>query len=308
MTTPDLVPDHRQLHTFLTVIEQGGVSAAARQLGISQPSVSQQMRRLEDRLGHPLFDRDAGGLALTTDGEALVVFARAMLSVADQVRAYFGRGDAAGVLRVGFNEDFARTALPAVLGLFTRSHPALELLIDCHLSSAHLFAELDAGRLDLVAAKVKRSQVRGETLWTERLRWIGRRHDMRFANGPVPLVCGSTSNPSRDMVFEALAGAGLTWRTRFQSPSLSALEAAVCSGLGVGALMKGMATGGTQVLDDDCGLPPLPELTLCLDMREGTHDPAVIAFAALLRETMMQIEPRDRTEHTGDAALKDGML
>ena len=290
-TTIEDVPDLKQLHTFLTVVEQHGFGAAARHLGISQPSVSQQMRRLEERLDHRLFSREGGAATLTSDGEALVIFARAMFSVAEKVRTYFAHPDVEGSLKIGFNEDFARTALPSVLNIFARSYPNIELLIDCNFSSRQLFSELDEGRLDLVVAKLPGAQVRGELLWREPLRWIGRAHDMRFADGPVPLVGASTPNVARDLVLQALADAGRAWRIRFQSPSLSALEAAICAGLGVGALMKGMATGNTVVLDEACGLPPLPDVTLCLDTRGGAGEPTLIAFAAILREAVLQMSP-----------------
>ena len=249
------------------------------------------MRRLEDRLGHKLFSRDGGSATLTSDGDALVIFARAMFSVAEKVRTYFGHPDVEGTLRVGFNEDFARTALPSVLNIFARSYPNIELLIDCNFSSRQLFAELDEGKLDLVVAKLPGAQVRGELLWREPLRWIGCAHDMRLGDGLVPLVSASTPNVSRELVLQALADAGRAWRIRFQSPSLSALEAAVCAGLGVSALMKGMATGRTVVLDESCGLPPLPDVTLCLDTRANATEPTVIAFAAILREAVLQMSP-----------------
>ena len=297
-TTVDDIPDLRQLQTFLAVVESRGFGAAARTLGISQPSVSQQMRRLEDRLGHRLFAREGGAATLTSDGEALVIFARAMFSVAEQVRSYFGQRQVGGRLRVGFNEDFARTALPSVLHIFARSYEDFELLIDCNFSSRDLFAQLDDGRLDLVVAKLPATHVRGELLWREQLCWIGRSGDMRFRSDPVPLVVASQPNVSREMMLKALAGAGRTWRIRFQSPSLSALEAAVHAGIGTAALMRGMALGRIAVLDDDCGLPPLPDVALCLDCRSEESEPAIAAFAALLREAVLQMSPHRATSST----------
>lgn len=290
MTTMlDEVPDLKQLHTFLAVVDQRGFGAAGRHLGISQPSISQQMRRLEDRLGHALFSRQGGSATLTSDGEALVIFARAMFSVADQVRTYFAQPGVEGSLRIGFNEDFARTALPSVLNIFVRSYPNLELLIDCNFSSRQLFAALDEGKLDLVVAKMAGGQVRGEHLWCERLRWVGRTGDIRFDDGPIPLVGASTPNVTRELVVKALADAGRTWRVRFQSPSLSAIEAAICAGLGVGAIMEGMEVGKGVVLDEACGLPPLGDVTLCLDTRADATEPAIAAFAAMLRAAVMQM-------------------
>lgn len=287
------VPDLPQLQTFLTVVDEAGFGAAARRLGISQPSVSQQMRRLEDRVGHRLFTRE-GGATLTPDGAAMVIFARAMFAVADQVRAYFQQPEIEGVLRLGFNEDFARTALPSVLNVFARSYPNFELTIDCNFSSRHLFADLDDGRLDLVVAKLPVDRTRGELLSREPLRWIGRSADLCFADGTIPLVSASEANVTREVVCQALADAGRIWRIRFQSPSLHALEAAVGAGLGVSAMMKSMIKGDVVLLEHNSGLPPLPDLALCLDLRPADSEPAVAAFAALLREAMKQLVAADQ--------------
>ena len=294
MTQPDEILDLNLLNTFLAVVEQRGFGAAARRIGISQPSVSQQMRRLEDKLGHRLFVREGSGTAVTSDGEALVIFARAMFSVADQVRAYFGQPGVEGSLKVGFNEDFAQTALPSVLNIFARSYQRIELLIDCNFDGEALFAELDKGRLDLVVAKLPETRIRGEVLWRERLVWVGRSRDQRWTEDPVQLV-GHASALGHRLSMEALADAKRSWRVRFQSSSFGALEAAVCAGLGVGVVMRGLRLREIVALDDACGLPPLPEVAFCLDERRGAAA-HVGAFASLLRATVLQLRPEAAAE------------
>ncbi|MBC2606069.1 LysR family transcriptional regulator [Pelagicoccus albus] len=64
------------LGTFLAVAEHGGVQAASRSLGISQPALSTRIRKLEEVLGHPVFDRSASGMAITEAGKRLLPVAR----------------------------------------------------------------------------------------------------------------------------------------------------------------------------------------------------------------------------------------
>ncbi|MER6212166.1 LysR family transcriptional regulator [Streptomyces sp. NPDC001642] len=76
--------DMRHLRYFLTVVRAGTVSAAAQQLRISQPSLSQQIRRLEKRVGAPLFIRSSRGVELTAGGRA---FLREIQGIPSQLRS-----------------------------------------------------------------------------------------------------------------------------------------------------------------------------------------------------------------------------
>lgn len=105
--------EFRLLESFVAVAEAGSVTAAARRLRISQPSLSQQMQRLEAELGVALLDRRAGnrGVALTPSGEALLVEARGLLA--------HRRRSVAVVRAVGDDAP-----IPVVLGLTLGVTPA----------------------------------------------------------------------------------------------------------------------------------------------------------------------------------------
>ncbi len=73
------MPDPVLLRTFLAVAQSLSFTQAATRLELSQPTVSQQVRRLEENVGRPLFVRDTHGVRLTQDGEAMAGFARGIL-------------------------------------------------------------------------------------------------------------------------------------------------------------------------------------------------------------------------------------
>ncbi|WP_030243242.1 LysR family transcriptional regulator [Streptomyces sp. NRRL S-350] len=118
-----------QLNAFVVLAEELHFGHAAARLGIAQPPLSQQIRRLEDKVGHPLFRRDPGGVALTPAGRELLPAARrALTDLADALSAAraVGSGEA-GRLRIGFSASLALTVLPGLLTAFRQRHPAVHL-------------------------------------------------------------------------------------------------------------------------------------------------------------------------------------
>src|SRR5215468_11161808 len=119
----------RHLRYFLAVAETLHFSKAAERLGIAQPPLSQQIRRLEQMIGHRLFDRTTRGVKLTLAGQLLADRARSTIEKVhddpEQVRR-LGRGEE-GTLTVGFSGSVMFTGLPAVIETFRRRYPKVEL-------------------------------------------------------------------------------------------------------------------------------------------------------------------------------------
>ncbi len=140
----------RHLRYFLAVADTLHFSQAAQRLGIAQPPLSQQIKRLEQLLGHPLFDRTTRGVRLTLAGQLLADRARSTLEkVQDdlvQVRR-LGRGEE-GTLTVGFVGSVMFTGLPVVIDHYRRRFPKVELRLREMSTSIQIAALLD-GTLDL---------------------------------------------------------------------------------------------------------------------------------------------------------------
>src|SRR5215471_2766638 len=119
----------RHLKYFLAVAETLHFSKAAALLGIAQPPLSQQIRNLEQLVGHRLFDRTTRGVRLTLAGQLLADRARTTIEkIHDdiaQVRR-LGRGEE-GTLTVGFSGSVMFTELPAVIQTFRDRYPKVEL-------------------------------------------------------------------------------------------------------------------------------------------------------------------------------------
>ena len=109
-----------QLRYFVAVAEQRHFTKAAHELAVAQPSVSKQIRRLEDELGAPLFHRMRGNVALTPAGEALLPLARRVLTDVEgaesEVRDLTGMRR--GRLSVGATPSLSTTLIPQALARY----------------------------------------------------------------------------------------------------------------------------------------------------------------------------------------------
>ncbi|TMD14334.1 MAG: LysR family transcriptional regulator [Chloroflexi bacterium] len=122
----------RQLRTFKTVADLNSFSLAAQRLKLSQPSVSYQVKELEETLGLPLLDRLGKRVQLTEAGTLLYGYARRMLDVLDEATVAIEeiRGIKRGSLRVGASTTVGIYLLPAALGAFKKLHPGLVISLE----------------------------------------------------------------------------------------------------------------------------------------------------------------------------------
>ncbi len=122
----------RQLRTFKAVADLSSFSLAAQQLRLSQPSVSYQVKELEEALGVPLLDRLGKRVQLTEAGTILYGYARRTLDVLDEAALALEemRGIKRGNLRVGASTTVGVYLLPAALGAFKKLHPGLVISLE----------------------------------------------------------------------------------------------------------------------------------------------------------------------------------
>ncbi|MFD5040817.1 LysR family transcriptional regulator [Streptomyces sp. NPDC087894] len=140
----------QQLAYFVAVAEARHFTRAAEEVHVSQPSLSQQIKALENELGAELFSRARGNIALTDAGEALLPLARRILADADTARhevqelVQLRRGR----IRLGATPSVCTGLLPDVLRAFHGAHPGIQLLIE-EGGSHDLVRQLARGALDL---------------------------------------------------------------------------------------------------------------------------------------------------------------
>jgi DNA-binding transcriptional LysR family regulator len=128
--------DISQLEVFLAVAREGGFSRAADKLYRTQSAVSQAIRKLEEEIGEPLFDRSARDGLVTDAGRVLQEYAEQLLNVRENAREALAelRELQKGKLVIGANE-FTALYLLRVLAEFGRLHPAIRVMVQRSLGS-----------------------------------------------------------------------------------------------------------------------------------------------------------------------------
>jgi len=142
--------DIRHLRYFLAVAEAGSFSRAADRLGISQPSVSQQMRDLEAGLRVPLFQRRGKRIMLTPRGLIFQEHSRAVLHQLENFLQELNSepGELRGALRLGVIPVLNVPLVPQLLGSFVADHPAISITVE-EISSTEIETALEEGRMDV---------------------------------------------------------------------------------------------------------------------------------------------------------------
>ncbi len=244
------------IRAFVTVAHEGNFTRAAERLRRQQPTISLQIRRLEDALGQRLMDRNPRLVRLTAAGETFLEHARRMLDLNDEVVARVNEPQMHGVVRLGTPEDFATRHLPSVLARFAQAYPSVALEVTCDLT-LNLMERFRKGAFDI--ALIKRERITnsgGIRVWREPLVWVGAGRAFWTEDAALPLVVSPTPCVYRKGATQALDRAKRRWRIAYTCGSLAGSLAAVKAGLGVTVLPKDMVPPDLHIIDGG----PLPDL------------------------------------------------
>ena len=140
----------KQFKYVLVLSQEGSFSAAAEALGISQPSLSQYVKKIETEIGMVLFDRTGGLVRLTDAGEAYIEAGRRILDIERQMQGRFNdiRENKTGTIRIGTSPFRSASAMPQIAKRFKEKHPGVCLEIHEN-DTASLMEGLAHGEFDV---------------------------------------------------------------------------------------------------------------------------------------------------------------
>jgi DNA-binding transcriptional LysR family regulator len=164
--------DPRRLTYFLAVAAHGRMAKAADVLGVAQPTLSQQIRALEQDLGTILFDRTPQGMQLTETGRALREHALRIMVQSEAARTAIAEleGGMTGILRVGIIHTYSTAFLPKMIASFGQKYPDVRLSVEVG-SAFDVEQRILSGHLDLAIAfdPPQHTELGSDRLFEERL-------------------------------------------------------------------------------------------------------------------------------------------
>lgn len=236
--------DIEDLMTFVEVADAGGVSAAARRLGVSKSIVSRRLLRLETELGVQLLARNTRGAALTEAGITFRDYAARACAEIDVAKEWIlPAGDLRGRLRIAAPLTFGPTHLAPVLAQMARRHPQLHI----HTCYSDRFVDLIAEGYDCA---IRIGYLQSSDMMARR---VGPLNGKLVASPDYIKAHGSPKTPEEVVGHEALMKGTEAWqfvdgdkivtvhpRGRFKADNAVALAAAAIAGLGIAWLPKGI--------------------------------------------------------------------
>ncbi len=189
--------DSDLMRSFLAVADLGSVTAAAGRLFRTQSAVSLQIKRLEESLGQPLFERQARGVVLTPRGEQLMPYARRVVALLDEAALAIREKPLVGPVRVGIPDEYSGRVLPRALAAFDERHEGVQVSVRVDHSAA-LLQEMAADALDLAVIYDWAYVEEGEVLCVDPTVWVTHAAHAQHLRRPVPVAVSFLAAWNRD--------------------------------------------------------------------------------------------------------------
>lgn len=272
-------PDPTLLQTFVTVVEAGSFTGAARRVHRTQSAVSMQIQRLEAALGCRLLERGGQTLRVTSAGEMFYDHARRILADYRTAMGALGGTEPEGELTVGSPEDYVVTFLPEILASFHRAYPRVRTHIVSE-ASRPLIQHLASGTIDLALLTEGEGPTAGRVVQREPLVWVSSIDHDTHRQDPVPLAIFHSGDVFRRWAVRQLEDAGRHPYIALTCSGFSGIEAAVQSGIAVAVMFEASVRPGMRVLTPSDGFPPLPHAGIVLQESQTGTNELVEHFAA----------------------------
>ena len=246
--------------TIIAIVENGSLTKAGSKLGLSQPAVSSQIKRIERIVGGSVFQKTANGSSPTELGKIVISQARKILDANDQTLALGGVSGGPALIRIGLSNLLVRQFMESQNGqtmsdvqLVSDSSSAIaKSLIDQQIDIACLF---DTGSFEDLSQYVVDE-------FDEQLIWVRSRGFVLSPGTPIPIITWSGD----DWITSTLARQGLAYRIAFNGQDFDAKKSAVEAGLGITAIPQRLLPK-SLIHAKEYYLPKLPVMKVVLCVR-----------------------------------------
>jgi len=292
----------RQLQYALQIAIEKNFSRAAEKLHIAQPSLSQQLSKLEKEIGVLLFQRTTNSVEVTHAGSLFVEKAQAILDMVEQLKREMDDISQMrkGKLVVGSLPITGAHVLPLVLPVFQERYPEIEIML-VEETTANLEHLTASGQIDisLLSLPLMDDSLTYEPLLEEEIVLaLPPQHRLAKANRPVrieelrdePFITLKKGQGFRQITLELCEQAGFVPRIVFESSNIETVQSLVAAGMGIAFVPQMISRGGwSQHAPANLPLDGRPTRMLVIAYRKGRYiSKAVEAFMATFREVVRQ--------------------
>ena len=278
--------DLEQLRTFVAVVEAGSLTAAAPQVFLSQSAVSEQMRKLEERVGQSLLTRSKAGVAPTVAGTRLLGHAQRLLALADEALRDLRGETLQGELRLAVTDYFRPGELARLLGRLGERYPQVRLHVSVMKSGAieagYAQGQFDVGLSMRIAGQGDSASSKTPALRRESLAWMGATGLRPVRGEPLRLLVLPDTCSLHQFTVKLLKQRRVPFTVAHVASGVAGLQSALAAGLGVACLNESSLCEGVARLALPHGLPALPRVAFqFLPPRRGES-----AFVTRARELL----------------------
>lgn len=271
------------LRSFVAVAELENFTRAAHALGRTQSAVSMQMKRLEELVGDPLFERGPRGVMLTRKGSELLMNARRVVDLLDETAASLAAPALDGQVRIGIPEEYGDSVLSQALVAFSKVHSNVEIMVRYACSSAQK-AAVECGELDLAVIFEWERRPQGEVLMVDPTVWATSEVHRMHERAPLPVALYEGAGWCTNFAARSLERGNHDYRVVYRSDTGSGLRLAVSSGLAIAPLSRSNIPEGCRELTSDDGFGDIDSSNVVMYRCRSASGDAVTAMAEAIRE------------------------
>lgn len=278
------------LKMFCLVVDEGSISKAARLSFVSQPAVTRQIRQLEELYGAKLFERTAGKLTLSVEGEILYPYAKEMVEYSkrsfEAIQEITANQET--VLNVGASSTIGEYLLPGLLGNFSKSYPDLKFSLSIG-NTPNILAKLENYDIDIAFVE---GAVENDDFIRE-----------KFTDDELILVTSSNHNwkDKNQIHIHELPEEKMIWREA-DSGTRQIVENALQAFGVLDNIKSAMELGSYQsiksAVEADLGVSILPKLTVARELKYGTLHELKVCELSISRDLWM-VQKTHRFKKTG---------
>ncbi len=270
------------LRTLVAIAGTGSFATAASAVHRTQSAVSMQMKRLEEVVDQPLFEKQGRRAVLTAQGQNLLLYARRIVNLQDEALAAFRSPDIHGEVRLGVCDDYVMRLMPPILSGFAEQFPQVHIRLDSQ-SSPQLIAATAQGELDFSLVNIVKSDIEHEKLVSEPLVWVTSERHLTHEQRPLPIAIESACLWGA-WAQQSLDHHGLHYRIAYTTFSFAGICAIVDAGLAVSVMSRNSVPSNLRIVGESEGLPELPMTNIGLVRRSATLSPAAQRLIDTVRQ------------------------